>query len=92
MVTLVVNFAFPEPTTIVNPPEDVHLIPFGTMKFRCGVIADASFPLNVTWYRGGIPVFFEKDRIYLDADNTLVLNMSAEEDGGRSFQVDFSIT
>lgn len=75
-----------EPTKIVNPPEDIHLIPHGIMKFQCGVISDPSFPLNVTWYRGGIPVYFEKERIYLDADSTLVLNMSAEEDGGRSFQ------
>ena len=57
------------------------------VKFQCESETDPGSQLVIKWYRGQTqrPITTEKNRIYIDEDNSLVLNLTNEEDSGRSF-------
>lgn len=80
-------FASSEPTIITMPPSDVILREQKIIEFKCMARTDPGLPLAISWYRGqnSRPIIDEKNRIYIDAEYSLVLNLTNEEDDGRSF-------
>ncbi len=78
------------PMTMVRPPKDIILNPGSLAIFPCVVTSDPSTALVITWLRSGNRIDYEYPRIYVNAKHSLVINTTAEEDGGRSFMATYS--
>lgn len=74
-------------TKITVGPRDVTLVPGQhVIQFGCEVSSDPSTAVDVVWLRGDRPVAVDGQRVYVSAtDRSLVLNVTNEEDSGRSF-------
>ena len=74
------------PTEFIQAPKDVVLSPNSIITFPCKVKSDPGTLLTIKWLRAGEPIaVFEKDRIYVNDENSLIINATSEIDGGNSF-------
>jgi len=74
------------PTRILRGPINVTLALHSIVRFHCEATSDPATVVNITWRRGNAPIVSDGLHVYENrVDRSLVLNLTNEEDGGRSF-------
>ena len=75
-------------TTIVDGPLDRTEMVDTSISMDCGVVADTSLELSVSWKKDNIdlgqPGFLEDERVYQDANHTLYINDLTFDDEGNT--------
>ena len=75
-------------TTIVDGPVDRTETLDTSISMECGVVADTSLELTVSWKKDNIdlgqPGFLEDERVYQDDNHTLYINNLSFDDEGEN--------